>query len=114
MGAAAGRQCPPIYSHPCRPVLVHSTYGIQEPVGVSHADDLIYLWDPVFQVPHLELAGEDLIVSDLMATAWTEFARFGRPTTPDFPLDWEPSLPGFENRFFNISGAASAMDSSAD
>ena len=47
-------------------------YGIQEPVGiggwfqrrkliqvgVSHADDLLYLWDPVFQVPHLELAGE--------------------------------------------------------
>ena len=47
-----------------------------------------------------------------MATAWTEFARwncdigrvlpfyrFGKPTTPDFPLDWEPILPGFENRF---------------
>jgi len=40
--------------------------------------------------------------------------RFGTPSTPDFPLDWEPILPGFENRFFNISGAASAMDSSAD
>ena len=56
---------------------------------MSHADDLLYLWDPVFNVPHLELAGEvpsffqhhdlfcpqDLVVSDLMATAWTEFAR---------------------------------------
>ena len=57
---------------------------------MSHADDLLYLWDPVFNVPHLELAGEvpsfvntmifscpqDLVVSDLMATAWTEFARW--------------------------------------
>ena len=56
---------------------------------MSHADDLLYLWDPVFNVPHLELAGEvlsfdntmiplcpqDLVVSDMMATAWTEFAR---------------------------------------
>ena len=62
------------------------------------------------------LISQDLIVSDLMATAWTEFARwhlwywvvfpfhrFGTPTTPDFPLDWEPSLPGFENRFHLIS-----------
>ena len=31
------------------------------------------------------------------------FHRFGTPTTPDFPLDWEPSLPGFENRFHLIS-----------
>ena len=56
---------------------------------MSHADDLLYLWDPVFDVPHLELAGEvlsffsimiffwpqDLVVSEMMATAWTEFAR---------------------------------------
>ena len=56
---------------------------------MSHADDLLYLWDPVFDVPHLELAVEvlsfvntmiplcpqDLVVSDMMATAWTEFAR---------------------------------------
>ena len=27
---------------------------------MSHADDLLYLWDPVFDVPHLELAGEVL------------------------------------------------------
>ena len=57
---------------------------------MSHADDLLYLWDPVFDVPHLELAAgevlsffstmiffwpQDLAVSDMMATAWTEFAR---------------------------------------
>jgi len=91
-------------------------YGIQDPVGVSHADDLLYFWDPVFQVPHLELSGEDLIISNLMATAWTEFARSGQPSTPDFPLDWNPTWPGagLENWFFNISGATSGMDSSAD
>jgi len=89
-------------------------YGIPEPVGVSHADDLLYLWDPVFNVPHLELAGEDLVVSDMMATAWTEFARYGTPSSPDFPLDWDPIMPGSENWFFNISGSASAMDSSMD
>ena len=56
-------------------------YGI-EPMGVCHADDLIYLFDPVFGKGELKLNRTEVALREVMTSAWTNFAKFGDPTPP--------------------------------
>ncbi|XP_069944777.1 venom carboxylesterase-6 isoform X1 [Cherax quadricarinatus] len=64
---------------------------------VPHADDLIYQFhhntqQKLSKIPGKLSAPEDLRVTDIMATLWTNFATTGNPT-PDGSLGftWEPS-----------------------
>lgn len=95
------------------------TYGLP-PMGVCHADDLIYLFDPVFQKWGLDpdagvLTGTDLEVADLMVSAWTNFATFGDPTPPSDTqmITWLPASPGIY-QYLNISGTDAHMEYSED
>ena len=87
--------------------LLDISYGLP-PTGVCHADDLLYLFDPVFQYLGVDpdapvLTGTDLEVSDLMISAWTNFAIFGDPTPPDMlDVTWLPIGPG-NFQYLNIS-----------
>ena len=74
-------------------------YGI-DPMGVCHADDLIYLWSPVFGIGELALNAEESAIRDTMTTAWTNFALSGNPTPQD--QTW---LPVTEKRLWNISSS---------
>ena len=66
------------------------------PEGVSHADDLIYLFDPVLQQSSgYELVlgpifGYDIGIREFMTSAWASFAKSGNPNYPDSGLDWQP------------------------
>merc|ERR1712032_885449 len=68
-------------------------FGITEKLGVCHADDLYYLFDPIFGLPPDMLTGE--------------------PAPPGSNIDWQPMQQG-ELRFLNISGPAPSMDTSSE
>ena len=87
-------------------------------MGASHADDLIYLFNPLWSESGTSiigsLSGTDIVVKELMTSAWTDFAIHGHPTPPEKShLTWtELSMITPQNQYFNISGPDSAMDSS--
>ena len=85
--------------------------GIEEKFGVCHADDLIYLWDPVFQLENgLPLEGNDLAVRDIMTEAWTNFANYGNPT-PEGISELPPWTPVNSNfQLWNISSPSPSME----
>ena len=108
-------------------------YGI-EPMGVCHADDLIYLFDPVFGKGELKLNRTEVALREVMTSAWPNFAKFGDPTPPgkncqklsnertfreiDFclpfflhvgsNLSWLPF--GSSNEFWNLKSPSPIMD----
>jgi len=88
-------------------------FGVPEKMGVCHADDLYYIFDPIFGLPPDILTGEDALVREMMTNAWTSFARTGDPAPPGSNIDWQPMQRG-EFRFLNISGPAPSMDSSSE
>jgi len=83
-------------------------FGI-EPVGVCHADDLIYLWNPNGQFG--SLTGEDSLVRNTMIEAWTNFAYYGDPTPPGSESSWTPLTT--PDQYWNISGPVPSMESSS-
>ena len=83
-------------------------YGIDQPIGVSHADDLIYLFDPVFGI-ELPLPPNDKALRELMVDAWTNFAINGTPG-----ISWTPLKADSENNFLNISGTEPFMTTSQE
>jgi len=87
-------------------------FGVSEKMGVCHADDLFYLFDPVFGLPPDLLTGEDALVREMMSDAWTSFARTGDPSPPGSNIDWQPMQQG-ELSFLNISGPAPSMATSS-
>ena len=83
------------------------------PKGVCHADDCIYLWDPVFGI-NLPLLAADKAVRDLMVSAWTNFATYGDPTPPNSGLSWTPLKSISDFQYWNISGPNPIMSSSEE
>ena len=83
-------------------------FGI-EPVGVCHADDLMYLWNPAGGFG--SLTGDDALVRKTMTKAWASFAFYGDPTPPGSEASWIAS--GNPNQYWNISGPVSNMGSSS-
>ena len=75
--------------------------------GVCHADELIYLWEPVFsslQDSNLgPLIGNDLLMREILLSAWTNFATYGDPTPPDSGFDWQPQQPNTQHLYWYIS-----------
>jgi len=88
--------------------LTQSLVGV-DPVGVCHADDLLYLWDPV-DITDDALAGEDAKVRTTMTTTWANFATYGDPTPPGSSSSW--SMNTSPDQFWNISGSTPVMGSS--
>ena len=88
-------------------------YGV-DPLGVCHADDLIYLFDPIFGGILPELPDRDKAVRETMTTAWLNFAIHGDPTPPNSELPlWTPCT--MESKlYWNISGPLPNMDSSEE
>ena len=76
------------------------------PVGVCHADDLLYMWD----YPELPLSNEDdKLLRDVMTSAWINFATYGDPTPPDTGYSWTPVTSLTEHQYLNISGPMPIM-----
>ncbi|XP_069694783.1 uncharacterized protein [Periplaneta americana] len=66
--------------------------------GVSHADDLIYLFPTESIFPGTQLTEEDNKMIDVMTSLWTNFARTGKPTSSSFHgVEW-PSISSPENK----------------
>ena len=91
---------------------VTNIYGV-DPLGVCHADDLIYLFDPVFRGLLPELPFTEKAVRDTMTTAWLNFAIHGDPTPPNSDLSWTPCTTD-SNLYWNISSPIPHMDKSDD
>lgn len=94
-------------------------YGLQT-MGVCHADDLLYLFEPIFGNSGWDsdtntLTGSDLEVSDWLVSAWTNFATFGDPTPPSDTQQsvWLPAEPG-NYHYLNISGSNPGMEYAED
>ena len=81
---------------------ITNIYGLPT-IGVCHGDDLIYVFDSL--TPPLN--DKDQFVSNLMTTAWTNFAKYGDPTPPDSGYEWVPRIENSHN-YFDISGPDSA------
>jgi carboxylesterase type B len=76
-------------------------------VGVTHADDLLYLFDTdVFSfLATRNITGHDQVVSERMLAMWTTFAKTGNPTpgvTYMVPVKWRGLEPG-RIQYLNIS-----------
>ena len=79
------------------------------PKGVCHADDLFYLWKPLFGY-EIPLFGEDISVSEILINAWTNFAKHGNPTPdPESGFVWRPIETIFDYQYLNISGQNPTM-----
>jgi len=85
--------------------------------GVSHADDLLYLWNPVIQT-YFDMNEADSLVRAQMTSSWSNFALTGDPTPPGSDYSWLPVREQIQEEtqqwFFNFSGDSSAMDSSSE
>ena len=77
--------------------------------GVNHGDDLLYLWN----YANIPLTEQDIIVQNIMTTAWANFAIFGDPTPPGMSdFSWSPLQSVSDFQFWNISGPNPTMDHS--
>ena len=81
--------------------------------GVCHTDELIYMWEPLFEslgdYPIGPLSGNDIVMREMMLETWTNFATYGDPTPPDSGLDWLPQLSNSEHLFWYISSSEPTM-----
>ena len=78
-------------------------------MGVAHGDDLLYVWN----YSNTEIYGDDIIVQNIMTTAWSNFAIYGDPTPPGMSdLSWVPLQDVSDFKFWNISGSNPTMDHS--
>jgi len=67
------------------------------PHGVSHADELIYLFEFLFP-----LNANEKLLSQRMLKVWTTFAKYGNPTPDDVPMEGIPKFQPYdsENEYF--------------
>jgi len=87
-----------------------STLGLGK-FGVAHADDLMYLFEPLGSLPPLN--EDDAFIMNIMVTAWTKFAANGEPTSPDLESSWvEQICSECLQSYWNISGPFPAMATS--
>ena len=82
-------------------------FGIQEPIGVCHADELFYLW----KLFNTTLNEADTAVMKTMVSNWVNFATEGNPS-----LSWTPIGPNgtHQHIYWNISTSKPNMVHSED
>ena len=62
--------------------------------GVSHSDELWFLWNTYFGKHWINRPEDQVNISNNMLDMWVNFARDGDPTPPDWPVTWLPVAPG--------------------
>ena len=86
--------------------------------GVCHTDELIYLWEPLFDRDGDSvigpLTGNDLAIRELLLEAWINFATYGDPTPPGSEFDWLPQMSNTKHNFWYISSLEPTMNSTQD
>ena len=58
--------------------------------------------------------GYDILMREILLTAWVNFASYGDPTPPNSFFDWLPQTPDSEHLFWNISGIEPTMSTNKD
>ncbi|XP_063619547.1 juvenile hormone esterase-like [Cydia splendana] len=67
--------------------------GLKDLKGAAHGDELFYLFNPAIYWP-LPLKGSDAKTVERMTSMWTNFAKFGNPTSlksSALDIDWQAS-----------------------
>jgi len=67
--------------------------GIEKFPGVAHSDDLILEWDHLDNNFDRPLNGADAAMSLQLTRMWTDFVKFGNPSSPG--VDWTPVTQDF-------------------
>ena len=88
-------------------------YGVEPGTfsGVAHADEMFYLFDPLYSVDLGDMLEADKNVRDMFVSFWTNFAKFGDPTPPGSAVSWAPVDAG-SRMYLNISGTDPVMQRS--
>ena len=81
--------------------------------GVCHGDDLQYIFEPS-AITDSPLEGEDKLVGDRVATAWTNFVKLGDPTPPGSEVNWSPVVTRDSHEMLDISGPSPGMTQDQD
>merc|ERR1711910_212522 len=70
--------------------------GQQPPIprGVTHGDELLYL----FSTGVFNFSPEDWEVARIMSNLWANFVIYGTPTAPEFPVEGVPNWPLWQDR----------------
>merc|ERR1711970_612405 len=70
--------------------------GQQPPIprGVTHGDELLYL----FSTGVFNFSDEDWEVARIMSNLWANFVIYGNPTAPEFPVEGVPEWPLWQDR----------------
>ena len=58
--------------------------------------------------------GDDILMREILLTAWVNFATYGDPTPPNSVFEWLPQTPDSEHLFWNISGIEPTMSTNKD
>ena len=86
--------------------------------GVCHADELIYFWEPILsgiEPSNLgPLTGNDILISEILLSAWINFATYGDPTPPDSEFDWLPQTPDTQHFYWYISNLEPTMSTTQE
>ena len=86
--------------------------------GVCHTDELIYLWEPLFDRDGDSvigpLTGNDFAIRELLLQTWINFATYGDPTPPGSEFDWLPQMSNTKHNFWYISSLEPTMNSTQD
>eukprot|EP00091_Calanus_sinicus_P005465 TRINITY_DN15902_c0_g1_i1.p1 TRINITY_DN15902_c0_g1~~TRINITY_DN15902_c0_g1_i1.p1 ORF type:complete len:294 (+),score=71.62 TRINITY_DN15902_c0_g1_i1:36-917(+) len=81
--------------------------------GVCHADELFYLFDPLYHMDLEDLPSSDRSISKLLVSSWTSFAKYGDPSPPGSGISWTPVA--VDSRLYlNISGTDPVMERSQE
>ncbi|XP_046396391.1 juvenile hormone esterase-like [Ischnura elegans] len=77
--------------------------GVDKDYGVSHCDDLLYLFRSPAFFPDFKPDSREMDQVDLMVTLWTNFAKFGNPTPkPIQGVTWPPATPSSPHKHLDI------------
>jgi len=81
--------------------------------GVAHADEQLYLFDPLYYWDLHDLNENDTNIRDLLVSYWTNFAKYGDPTPPGSDHSWA-AVNTDSWMYFNISGTNPGMQRSQE
>jgi len=83
--------------------------------GVSHSDELYYMWNPYFGQEY-PLNQDDTMISAYFTTMWSNFIKYGDPTPPssshDLEVTWNPQT--LEDRRYLVIDSQLKMDRSKE
>ena len=81
--------------------------------GVGHADELFYLFDPLYSIDLEDMTPDDRSVQELLVSCWTNFSKYGDPSPPGSNFYWIPV--GADSRnYLNITGTEPVMQKSQE